>query len=266
MKKPLFVAFLYFISFISVAQRISIQPSVLDFRLGPAAVQAQSVSITNFSGKKLVFQAYLADWLRDSTGGHQYFRPDTLEESCASWIQLNKNLLEVEPNETAELLIQLQTPADIEKLKKMKWAMLFIQSADELDSTSRAQKQIQTQIKEIMRIGIHIYQTPPVASLLQAKALSLKPAGPEKNAFEFLMKNTGEGMLQCKSFLEFTEVSTGKVYRSEKTEYPVFPNGIRKTKLVMPADLPKGKYSALAVLDIGEDMPLEAIEREVEIQ
>jgi len=34
----------------------------------------------------------------------------------------------------------------------------------------------------------------------------------------------------------------------------------------MPKDLPKGKYSALAVLDAGEDVALEAVESEIEIK
>lgn len=259
--------FLFCLSaFSSLAQRISIQPSILDFRLAANGSQTQAVTVTNLSEKKLVFQAYLADWLRDSTGGHQYFRPDTLSRSCASWVSLNKNLLELEPNVPQEILVRLQAPADTAKLNEMKWAMLFLQSTEEQDAASRAAKQMQTQVKEILRVGIHIYQTPPSVTDNKAKAVSLLPVAAEKNTYEFVLKNTGGAMLQCKAYMELTNVADGKSYTTEKTEFPVFPEGVRKVKLTLPTDLPKGKYSALAILDPGADLPLEAVEKSVEIK
>lgn len=265
MKKTNLLFIFLFGTLLCSAQRISLQPSILDFHLGPSATQAQAITITNLSDKKLIFQAYLADWLRDSTGGHQYFRPDTLTRSCASWIQLNTSLIEVLPNQSQELLVRMQTPADSAGLSEMKWAMLFIQSVDEQDSALKS-KQMQAQVKEVLRLGIHIYQTPPQINLFKAKALQLNALPADQKAFEFVMQNTGRTMLQCKTYLELTSVIDGKSYKSEKSEFPVFPDGVRKTKLKIPADLPKGKYSALAILDIGEDMPLEGIEQEIEVK
>ncbi len=246
------------------AQKINIQPSVLDFRVGPSGVQSQSVRISNLSDRKIKFIAYLADWLRDSTGGHQYFRADTLPRSCASWINISKSFLEVEPGKSEELIVRLNTPADQKKVDEMKWAMLFLQAAEEQDSSSRNKKNVQTEVKEIIRVGIHIYETPPQLSAAQARAVSLKPGG-EKNTYELLMKNTGNVMLQCKAYLELTNPADGKSYQTEKIEFPVFPDGTRKVKLTLPANIPKGKYSALAILDIGEDLPLEGIEKTIEV-
>lgn len=255
-----------FCFYLSFAQRISIQPSILDYHLGASGSQTQSVTVTNLSDKKLVFQAYLADWLRDSSGGHQYFRPDTLSRSCASWVSLNKNMIELAPNQSQEILVHMQTPSDAVKLNEMKWAMLFLQSVEEQDAASRANKQMQTQVKEILRVGVHIYETPPTVTAYKAKAVSLAPLTAEKNTYEFVLKNTGGNMLQCKAYMELTNVADGKSYTTEKTEFPVFPDGVRKVKLLLPAELPKGKYSALAILDPGADLPLEAVEKAVEVK
>lgn len=266
MKKLATCLILILFVFCSFAQRISLQPSILDFHLGPSATQSQSISISNLSDKKIAFQAYLADWLRDSVGGHQYFRPDTLSRSCASWVRLNKNFLEIEPGKTEELIIQLQAPEDVAKLKQMKWAMLFLQSTEEQDANSKSNKQLQTQIKELIRIGVHIYQTPPTIHRHAAKAISLKAVEKEKNTYEFTMQNVGDVMLQSKAHLELTNVETGKEFKLNKTEFPVFPEGTRKVKFTIPDTIPAGKYSALAILDIGEDMPLEAVEKVIEVK
>jgi hypothetical protein len=265
MKQLLLVLTAAVSSFVLNAQRVSIQPSVLNFHLGPAALEAQPVRITNLSGNKVIFQAYLADWLRDSTGGHQYFRPDTLGQSCASWVHLSRDFIEVEPGKTEELMVRLNTPSDLDKLKEMKWAMLFLQTADEKDSASRNKKQVEAQVKEILRVGVHIYETPPAVNNKSGKAISLLQ-GKEKNTYELLMKNAGDVMLQCKGYMELTDPATGKSYKTEKVEFPVFPGGVRKVTLALPADLPKGKYSALAILDMGEDVPLEGIEKMVEVR
>lgn len=266
MKKLAFCFLLIFFVSFSFAQRISLQPSILDFRLGPSATQSQSISISNLSDKKIAFQAYLADWLRDSVGGHQYFRPDTLSRSCASWVRLSKNFLEIEPGKTEELIVQLQAPADAASLNQMKWAMLFLQSTEEQNAGSKNNKQLQTQVKELLRIGVHIYQTPPALNKRAAKAVSLKAVENEKNTYEFTMQNIGDVMLQSKAHIELTDVQTGKEYKLDKIEFPIFPEGVRRVKFAIQDTVPPGKYSALAILDLGEEMPLEAIEKVIEIK
>ncbi|WP_205509930.1 hypothetical protein [Longitalea arenae] len=257
---------LIFVSLHGSAQKIGIQPSILEFHSTPGITESQVIRITNMSDTKVGFQAYLADWLRDSSGGHIYYRPDTLNRSCASWISTDKNFIEVAPGKSEDLLVRLQAPANAELFNKMRWAMLFLQSAEEQDSTSRTNKQFNTKIKELLRVGVHIYQTPPTVTHTSAKAVSLKPVVGDAHAYDFYMVNTGETMLQCKAHLALTHIETGKEYKLDKVEFPVFPEGKRTVRLTIPATVPKGKYSALAILDIGEDAALEAIERTIEVQ
>ncbi len=249
---------------LSSAQRISIQPSILDFHLGANVSQTQAVTITNLSDKKLVFEAYLADWLRDSTGGHHYFRPDTLSRSCATWVTLNKSVLELEPDQSAEVFVHLQTPADTSGLTEMKWAMLFLQTVGEQEAPVTAATE--TPVKEIIRVGVHIYETPPTVTRSGAKAVSFSPLASEKDAYELILKNTGGAMLHCKAYLKLTSVADGTLYNTEKMEFPVFPDGVRRVKLTLPAKLPKGKYAALAVLDPGSGLPLQTVQEPVEVK
>lgn len=264
--KPIFLtALLSLLCYMGSAQRISIHPSVLDFKLHASQRQAQTVRITNLSDKKITFHAYLADWLRDSTGGHQYFRPDTLSRSCASWVQLSSDFVEVAPGTTEELIVTMKVPEDAGKRAEMKWAMLFIQSADEKYADENKSKEMETQVKEILRVGVHIYETPPNVSTKSISALSFKPLA-EPNNYELVVKNTGNVMVQCKGYIELTDPRNGKTFKTDKVEFPIFPEGTRKVRLPLPADIPKGKYSALAIIDLGEDAPLEGIERTVEVK
>lgn len=249
-----------------LGQKVGIQPSILEFHLSPGTTESQVIRIANLSDKKISFEAYLADWLRDSTGAHEYFKPDTLPSSCAKWVYLSKNFIEVEPGKTEELLVRLQGPPELKAFKQMRWAMLFLQSASEKDSAARGGKQFNTKIKELLRVGVHIYQTPPSVTHAEAKGIALKEVPAEKNTYDFYMANTGETMLECKVHMELTNVETGKEYKLNRTEFPIFPSGKRKVRLVIPDTIPKGKYSALAVLDTGEESALEAVEKSIEVK
>lgn len=266
MKSSLMLLTLWLMQLVATAQSVAIQPSILDYRLSPGAKETQEVRISNLSDKKLSFEAYLADWLRDSTGAHQYFRPDTLSRSCANWVSLDKNFIEVAPHATAELLVSLSHPSNMQGNDQMKWAMLFLQSANERDSTEKKNKNVSTQVKELIRVGIHIYQTPPNANKLKVTANAFYEVDKESRLYELNMENTGDAMLQCKAHLELTNIETGKEFRLDKIEYPVFPGGKRKVRFAVPSSVPAGKYAALAVIDIGEDQPLEAIEKNIELK
>src|SRR6478735_9151734 len=152
------LAALTFVILKGAAQQIGIQPSILEFHVTPGVAESQVIKISNNSNAKVAFQAYLADWLRDSTGAHHYYKPDTLSRSCASWITTDKQFIEVLPGKTEEIVVRLQAPLSIKMFNQMKWAMLFLQSAEEQDSSDRKSKQFNTKIKELLRVGVHIYQ------------------------------------------------------------------------------------------------------------
>lgn len=266
MKRSHLLTFLLFFAFaFAKAQQFAIQPGTLSFNVEPGKTQSQVVRVTNTSPKKISFQAYLGDWLRDSTGGHNYFRPDTLKRSCASWITLNKNFIEVLPNQTQEILVTLNGPSRPEAYTQMKWAMLFVQTVEEQQTAQAKSKEVKTQIKESIRAGIHIYQTPPTLTKASAQALFLRPAK-DKNTYEFGVNNTGDVMLQCKATLTLTNTQNGEEIKLDRVEFPMFPDGKRVVRFAIPEKTAKGKYSALAVLDIGEDQELQAVEKSIEIK
>ena len=264
MKRHLLSLLLVIFCFFGQAQQFAIQPGTLSFNVEAGRTQTQTVKVTNASDKKLSFQAYLGDWLRDSAGGHSYYRPDTLKRSCATWVSMSRNFIEVLPGQTEEILITMTGPSNEAAFKEMKWAMLFVQTVQEQDAP-KATKEVQTKVRETVRVGVHIYQTPSSVIKASAQALSLRPAK-EKNAYDFSVVNTGEVMLQCKATLTLTNTLTGEEIKLDRVEFPIFPDGKRIVNFPISDKTPKGKYSALAILDIGEDKELQAIEKTIELK
>lgn len=248
------------------AQRVSINPTILSFNVNTGETSTQTITIINLSEQKQAFELTLGDWLRDSVGSHKYLPVGTLKNSCANWVKLDNNIVEVEARQTKEVRVTLNTPSDPEQFKEMKWAMLFVQNVTEQAGSKNADGKVTAKLTEVFRFGIHIYQTPPGVTRREAKALSLKQDTVEKNVYDFEIANIGSTQLTCKARLELTNIENGKEIKLEEVEFPVFPGAKRIVKLPLPADIPKGKYSMLALLDYDTSMPLEAVEMGIEIK
>ncbi len=246
----------------SVAQNLGVHPTILEFKLAAGQTESQVIHLSNGSGKKIQFRLYLNDWLRDTIGGHMYFRPDTLPQSISKWVTLDKNFVEMEPGQNADVTVRLSLPDAAEYNENMKWSMLFIESVEE--KTDESVKG--AQVRNLLRLGIHIYQTPPMLTEKQIKVIDITPAPDVKNAYRLLCQNTGKVMVECKSYLELASLTTGEKTKIEANEFPMFPGQKRYVTFELPEKFPKGKYSALGVLDAGEDVSLEAVETTIDIQ
>lgn len=246
------------------AQNLGVYPTTLDFSLANAQSEAQVINISNGSDKKVQFRLYLNDWIRDADGGHQYYDANTLPRSCSRWISLNRNFVELDPGKSTQITVKLTVPDSMEATSQMKWSMLFIETVQEQDNMTN--KNAAATVRNLLRIGVHIYQTPPTVTQKEIKILDLKAVDTLPNVYQIACQNTGEIMLECKSYLELTSLAGGKKTRLDATDFPIFPDQKRFITFNLPKDMPKGKYSALGVIDGGEDLSLEAMESVVEIK
>lgn len=245
------------------SQNLGVFPVSVYYKLAAGQSEAQVVNISNGSTEKVQFRLYLNDWIRDSIGGHEYFEPATQPRSCARWVTLDKNFVELQPGETTQLTLKLEVPSEGDNLDQMKWAMLFIETIEE--NTSETNAEAQATVKNLLRVGVHIYQTPPEASDKSIAVLDLIPNKDIPNAYDIVCHNTGNSMIECKAHIELNDAN-GEKTKLDPMEFPMFPEQKRYVTFELPKNMPNGTYSALGVLDAGEDIPLEAIQADIEIK
>lgn len=248
----------------SNAQNLGVHPTTLEFNLANGQSETQVINISNGSDKKVQFKLYLNDWIRDSLGGHVYYEPNTQPRSCSRWVTLSKNFVELEPGQFTTVNVKLQIPDSPAATSEMKWSMLFIETVEE--QTNNANKSAAATVKNLLRIGVHIYQTPPTLTKKQMKVYEIKPVANTKNTYQVVCQNIGDMMLECKSYIELSAISDGKKTKLDPVEFPVFPGQKRYVTFQLPANMTKGKYSALGVVDAGEDLSLEAVESTIDVE
>ncbi len=257
MRKLALIAFLFLgLSQFTSAQSVGVLPSILSFELAPGESGSQIVKIINNSSTRQTLEVGLGDWIRDSTGAHQYFEADTLPNSCAKYVSFTPEFIEVEGGQSAEVLVTVSMPTDGEVVEKMTWTMLFVSGTVEKTDPFVQDGVMATQINSNFRFGIHVYNTPPGIEEESAKVLDLKQV--TDTSFVMTMKNTGETMLECEAFLEMVNMESGEKWKSEVNELIVFPGYSRQTEFIVPENLQKGEYEVLGLIDYSKKKSLEA--------
>ena len=267
MKIYISILFSFILNINSIAQLpgLSVKPVRLFYTLLGGQSSAQTVYVLNNTDKAQQFKIYTEDWSRDSTGGHIYLPAGLCPQSCARWVSLNKEFLELQPGQSTDFLVKLQVPDSALSVAEMKWTMLFIESTAE-KTTPNQSKGFTTQVNNITRVGVHIVQTPPNLTEKDLKMLSFSKVADSVNKFRITCKNTGKVQFDCKSYVELSYVATGEKTTINKNTFPLFPNQTRYADFVLPDTLAKGKYTVVGVLDGGDDLPLQASELTIEIK
>lgn len=266
MKKKLFLLF-HVLPVLVFGQGggILIKPAKIDFTVDRGQTATQTLFLQNSLNKTMQFKVYLNDWLRDSSGGHKYMSPGTNEFSCARWVKLDQEFVQLAPGESRNIVVTITLPDSAEASAKMRWAMVFVETAQE-NAAPAANKNMQTTINQIMRMGIHIYQTPPGITTKDMRMLSFENVNNNVLKYKVACQNTGTVQIECKSYLEVLNLATGAKTKIDNPVFPMFPGQKRFINFDLPASLQKGKYILIAAVDAGEDVPLEAAQKTIEIK
>lgn len=251
----------------SLSKGMIVTPAALAFNLNNGQAATKTLRITNGLPDRKQYKVFLGDWERDSTGGHKYYPANTLPQSCARWIKVDKEIFELDPDSSTSITISLQIPDSIEAVKEMKWAMVFIQLVNE-SKPVKTEKDIVQQLIYNFRMGVHIYQTAPDLKRVYLNMTSFKPISEKKDSIVYQMTCVNEGtqQLRVKATFEITNLTTGIKIKHSPKDFPMFPNQRRVVNFELPKDLPPGKYSILATADGGDVMPLQAAQVEIDIK
>jgi hypothetical protein len=116
---------------------------------------------------------------------------------------------------------------------------------------------------------VHIFQTPPTVTAKNAEIETFTEVTTEKDSTRMMLlrvKNSGEAILDCVSYLEYTNLQSGEEQRQKPIAYTLLPGTARELKFPISSALPDGKYSLLGVVDYGSRENVQAAETEVTIK
>lgn len=252
------------------AQNVSISPSRLYYKTAIGEYKVQEVSITNTSTKNQSFNVTFGDFEASGMNGKSKFmKAGESENSCAAWLSADPSYFDVEAGQTKKIKVLLQVPASPEA-NKVKWASMQVKLAKEKIPAGDGDKEsIGMGITESFQFVLHIFQCPPTVTEKNAAIESFTEITSEEDSARIVMlrvNNSGQTILDCVSYLEFTNLGNGKEERQKPFAYTLLPGATREIKFAISGALDEGKYSVLGVVDYGSRENVQAAETEITIK
>lgn len=248
---------------------ISVSPSTLHFSLEPGTTRTMEVKLTNDTKKKFTFQANFSDFSMGKNGNPIGVKPGESKFTLSSWTTISPSYFEVMPGETKKISVTLNVPSG-EEANHAAWTVLMLDQVTErapLTANGNGNT-VALGITPSMGFGIYLYQNPPGLHTDKVEIGTFNyndstKAG--KHALQMHATNKGDGIGFCTTYVEVTNLATGKQDKLRQQKFTILPGFDREFSYEIPADLPKGKYSAVGVVDTGNPDQVTAAELEFKI-
>ena len=250
---------------------ITVSPSHLNYKVDLGKTKTQKVKVANYSSKTKKFRIVYSDFDMTLDGKSQFLDAGTSKYSLSKYINIAPSFLELAPGETADVSITITIPDD-SLANKAAWGVLMVEQAEErqnLDPGNGGGNTVAFGITPTVAFGVWIYQNPPHVLTNAVEILDFSFDGKDQNKPKYLLlnvENMGDGISFCKSYVELTNLNTGEQQTLGGKRFTVLPGYKRTFFYEVPAILPKGKYSAVGVIDYGSNSEILAAELEIQIE
>ncbi|KFE97957.1 hypothetical protein IX39_16240 [Chryseobacterium formosense] len=256
--KKVALVFCFLMIQISAQTGISVSPPRVYFDTTPGSSSTQKVTVTNVSAKhSLDLAVNLGDWEYDERGENVMHPANTLENSCAQWISINKEdtYFTLAPGERKDINVTLTTPT-LEKDKlAAHTALLFVSQMNPVDGTDSKGAKIKVSVKS----GIKIFHKKPETTARKIEIQDLK-FDTAKKILNLQFANHSELWTDGKISTDLINTTTGKKISIDPTVFYTLPGDVRKLSIPVNALEEKGSYNLSVLIDYGDDSVLEMAE------
>ena len=258
---------------------VSISPSTMHLNVKPGESYTRDIRLKNETDQFYEFVVGFQDFEMSTAGkASMSFTPEKddseeLENKGAKYglskhIIVTPNAFSLKPGEEIKLKVVVDIP-DEEENYVAKWGIITIDQIYErqpLDPGDQPNR-LAMGVIPTFGFGVFVYQNPPNVKINQLDIDAFRFEKTEKgNRVVMSVKNVGDGITYCVSYLELMNLKTGIQQKLQNKTFTILPLHHRIFNYEMPAGLLPGKYSAVGVVDYGHKEEIIAAELEFEIQ
>jgi len=243
---------------------LSESPSTLHFNLSAVTSKSMEVKMKNDTKEKYIFQANFSDFIMGTNGKPIAQKNGSNKYGLSQWATLSPSYFELQPGETKKIVVNINVPAGDES-NHAAWTVLMLDEVTKrapLD-VNGASNTIALGITPSIGFGVYIYQNPPNLSLdkIEIEQFSYRDSL-NKRVLKMNATNIGEGIGFCTTYVEITNLATGKQEKLKGQKFTILPGFDRVFSYEIPKELEKGKYSAVGVVDTNNPDQVTAAELE----
>lgn len=238
------------------AQDFEVAPVKMNFKVDPEESQTKILSIKNHSNFRTSFTISFADFILDKNGKRQAIEKNSSKTSCAEWITPEQTFFQINPNEQVQVKITMQPPVDDYTTR---WALMYIQTVTEKTSFD-VDEGMGAGVRLSGRIAVEVFRDPVIRLTPKLKIKDLREISDIDSTHRYFTAdiiNTGKNIAECKVNFIASNLNTAEEIEFDPIYCNSFPGFLREVKFKLPATLPAGKYSLVALLDYGKDITIE---------
>lgn len=237
---------------------ISVSPPRLYFESGPGESTTRTFTVSNVSRSNTLDLAIsYSDWKYDRFGDNMMLPPDSLDNTCASWLSISKedNFFSLKPGEKKEIRLTLTVPEHIDVNIPVHTALLFVTQMNPIDDVNREGANIKVNV----RSGIKIFHRIPGAlnRIVEIQNMAFRQ---DKNQIDVVFNNKGNVWADGYIYTDLLHIETGSKTELNKSVFYSMPENIREMNIPLPDNLEKGRYIATILIDYGNEENMEMAE------
>lgn len=237
---------------LSAQSGLSVSPARLFFHSADKS-RTQHITLTNTVDRPVRWLLSVQDWDRDSLGRKRFFDAGALPHSCAAWLQIVPNEIEVPAK--GQVMVAVTFQGAVPERRSLH-AMVMINEAPRNGALEKGSKKASIEVKAAF--AIHVYAVNDAGSKsLEIENFRYDAAG---IALELSLRNTGEQPLDTKIDITVTDRNSNREWKLPEASSATLPGAYRSSRFALPDDMPKGNYMAIGTLDCGDDLPLKVAE------
>ena len=217
---------------------------------------AAPLTISNTGKRPVTLKLYLSDSRFQRSGKEENLAPGEVERSCAPWVVLREEVLDLEPFEIRRVPVVIEVPPAAEGSY---WTKLYIEEISNPTATGAQIEDKSYQLYLKQRMGIRIFEE--VRGTLEPEARVTYVAVKQDSVSTpprvlVSVDNPGNCLLRCTGSVEIRNsygVAVDTLLVGTEGRFTLFPAMPRDLETTGDTVLNPGTYTALAIVDFGGD-------------
>lgn len=247
---------------------VSVSPSSMHLNIKPGTSVTKEIKVKNDTKKPYRFNIGFNDFEMTPQGKPVAPQPNNCKYCLSKYISVSPSYFELKPGEELKVKLIISIPDSAEMYKAM-WTIVTVDQVVErapLDLEPHPNR-LAMGILPSIGFGVYIYQNPPNVKVNKINIERFQFAEKDgKKFFDLKVKNIGDGISYCNSYVSLTNLQTGEQKKVNVKRFTILPQFIREFKIDLPSDLLPGKYTAVGVVDFGDADEMIAAQADFEIK
>ncbi len=247
---------------------VSVSPSSMHLNIKPGTTVTKEIKVKNDTKKINKFNVMFNDFEMNNHGKPVSPKPNECKYCLSKYISASPTYFELKPGEEIKIKLTIALP-DSEDAYRAMWTIVAIDQVvdrPQLDLEPKPNRLAMGVIPSI-GFGVYIYQNPPNVKINKVNIEKFQfVEKDDKRYFDLKVKNIGDGISYCNSYISLTNLNTGEQKKVNVKKFTILPQFIRDFKIELPTGLLPGKYTAVGVVDFGDADEMIAAQADFEIK